>query len=108
MLNQRRYEDAAIHFDSMVRKSLSPALAYFGRGNAFLGLRRFDEALRDFTKSLEFERTPEVLASRCNTFRIYTKYDEALRDCLEALELDPENADALLSTIFLYIDQQKF
>jgi len=108
LLNQRKYEEAAIHFDSMIRKDISTSQAYFGRGNAFLGLRRFDEALRDFTNSLNIERKSEVLASRCNTFRIYTKYDEALRDCLDALSLDPENIDALLSTIFLYIDQQKY
>jgi tetratricopeptide (TPR) repeat protein len=107
-LNQRRYEDAAIHFDSMIKKDIALSQAYFGRGNGFLGLRRFDEALRDYTKSLDIERTSEVLASRCNTFRIYTKYEEALRDCHEALSLDSKNTDALLATILLYIDQQKF
>jgi tetratricopeptide (TPR) repeat protein len=108
LLNQRKYEEAAIHFDSMIRDDISLSQAYYGRGAAFLGLRRFDEALRDFTNSINIEKKPEVLASRCNTYRIYTKYDEALRDCLEALSLDSMNNDALLATILLYIDKQNY
>jgi len=108
LLDQRKYEDAAIFFHNLVKQDVSPIQSYYGRGDAFLGLRRLDEAIRDYSKSLGYGKTVNVLSSRCNAYRIYSKYDEATKDCQEALSIEPVNQDALLSSILLFIDQQKY
>jgi len=108
LLDQRKYEEAVYFFNNLLNKGISPTQSYAGRGNAFLGLNRFDEAIRDFTNSLNIETTVDVLASRCSTFRIYTKFNEAINDCAEALILDPLNQNALIAASMLNIDRGEF
>ena len=108
LINEGNYEEAAIIFNNLIAEGVFPAQSLKSRGDIFLALGRFDEAIRDYSASLNFENTAQALASRCNTYRLYTKYDEALQDCQDALALESDNKDALLVTILLHIDQGNY
>lgn len=105
LLSERRYEEALSFFHDKVQKGENLQLSYFGRGNALIGLRRFEEGIQDYTSSLDIQRLPIVLASRCNTYRIIGKFDSALSDCNEAINLDPQIPDAYLALSLLYLEQ---
>ena len=105
LLQARRYEQAIEAYDEAIEKGADLARAYAGRGQAYAALRRFREAVTDYDKSLEYDRTADVLASRCNASRLLARSDEAMTNCQEAISLDPENVDARLALAMLYLDQ---
>jgi tetratricopeptide (TPR) repeat protein len=105
LLSDRQYEEAFGFYHNMVEKGTNLHLAHFGRGNALVGLRRFDEAIQDYSSSLLIQRAPEVLTSRCNAYRIIGEFDKALTDCSEAIRLDNNFSDAYMSLTLIYLDQ---
>jgi tetratricopeptide (TPR) repeat protein len=81
------------------------ANAYAGRGNVYTSWRRFIEAEIEYSASLEYERQPGVLASRCNVYRLLAKFDLAIIDCQETIELDPEFIDGYIALTLLHLEQ---
>jgi tetratricopeptide (TPR) repeat protein len=79
--------------------------AHAGRGNIYSAWRRFNEASDEYSRSLEYARTPVVLISRCNAYRLLHRYEMAFADCEEALQLEPNSADARIVLASIYLDQ---
>ncbi len=105
LLRFRRYEQAITVYDQAIESSDDLARAYAGRGHAYVGLRRFGKAVSDYTTSLEYNRMPVVLASRCNAYRMLAKFTLAMDDCNEAIELDPNNAETHVALTMLFLEQ---
>ena len=105
LFQARQYEQAISAYDEAIEAGNDLARAYAGRGHAYTALRRFDEAVSDYTSSLEYDRASEVLASRCNAFRMLAETTLATDDCNAAIELDPDNANAHLALAALYLEQ---
>ncbi len=105
LLQARRYEQAVDTYSEAIEAGHDLARAHAGRGKAYAGLRRFREALEDYNASLRYERTADVLASRCNALRLLAKPAEAMNDCQEATSLDPNSIEAHLAFAMLYLEQ---
>lgn len=92
-------------YNISIKNEVELAGAFAGRGNIYMVRRHFSKAVSDFTESLKHFETPDVLANRCNAYRMTAKYDLARDDCNAALQLDTESIDAHLSLAMLYLDQ---
>jgi tetratricopeptide (TPR) repeat protein len=106
--SQGHYDEALGIYNQFIREGKNPDLAYFGRASLLMTLRRFDEAIQDYTKSLEINKSAATLASRCTAYRILNIMDHAVQDCEEAIRLDPSNIDAMLALTFLYLEQGNY
>jgi predicted O-linked N-acetylglucosamine transferase (SPINDLY family) len=70
-------------------------LSYYHRGNALTEIKRFDEALRDYDRSLELASGgPVTHTSRGNVLQSLRRFDEALRSYDRAIQLNPAYPDA--------------
>ncbi|MEY9935186.1 lipoprotein NlpI [Catenulispora sp. GP43] len=59
-------------------------------------LKRYDEALADFTRTIELDPDFEwAITNRGWTYQFMKRYDEALTDFTRSLELDPDKAWAI-------------
>lgn len=105
LFQAKQYEQAISAYDEAIEAGNDLARAYAGRGHAYNALRHFDEAVSDYTASLEYDRVSEVLASRCNAFRMLAETTRAIDDCNAAVELDPKNAHAHMALAALYLEQ---
>jgi tetratricopeptide (TPR) repeat protein len=106
--SQGHFEDALGIYNQLILEGKSPDLAYFGRASLLMTLRRFDEAIQDYTKSLEINKSAATFASRCTAYRILNVMDKAVQDCEEAIRVDPSNVDAMLALTFLYLEQGNY
>lgn len=105
LLQSGRYDQAVAAYNEAIEGGHELARAYAGRGHANMSLRQFKQALEDFSMSLEYERNPVVLASRCNAYRLLDDLSSALQDCREAIELAPENMDVRIAFAMLLLDK---
>lgn len=78
-----------------------PHLAYMSRGNVYVELGQYEEALADYHKAVELK--PGDLYLRRGRGQIYAKlgrFEEALADYTEAIEQAPESARLLNNTAY--------
>jgi len=96
--DQRRFEDAAKDYGLVIERSeqlqQSADLridAYNSRGNCWVGLIRFEEAISDYTRALEGRPgTVWMLTNRASAFRMVRRWDNAIADGEKAVELAPD------------------
>jgi len=100
-----KLEEAHQYYSKAIEQKDSMDAAYAGRGKVFSTWRRFDEAVADYSASLEIVRTADVLSSRCIAYRIQHKFDLAKADCDEALTADPQLAIVYVANALLQIEQ---
>ena len=108
LLAQRRYEEALQIYDQLLKAETDPARVYFGRANALMGMRRFTEAINDYSEAISYGKSADLLSSRCVAHRILTEYEMALTDCSEAISYEPENINALMAIAVLYLEQGNY
>jgi len=81
------------------------ALIYNHRGMALFALGRQREALRDFTRAIDYD--PGNLRALCNrglVFRLEKRHARALEDFDQAVGIDPSACEALLGRAQLYLE----
>jgi tetratricopeptide (TPR) repeat protein len=89
-IRYRLYNDL-IPFSSKIMSNIpNHAYPYYMRGYSQFALGNFQDAIKDFTKFLDFSISPELKASaynlRANAFWRFGKKNEAIRDFNKALE----------------------
>lgn len=78
-------------------------LVYVHRGMAYFAESRYEEALSDFSKSIELEPgNPRPYYLRGITYRMTQEYSEALKDFNTAISLDPFQFDFLYARAQVY------
>jgi len=85
------YDAATTLFTAAIRLKPDAALAYVGRGRAWLRLKKFDMALRDFTVAIGLK--PDLAPAYAERGRVHNQlgeYRPALDDFNQALRLNPE------------------
>lgn len=98
-------EEAARLFTEAIAESASDpgaqAVAYFGRGEVNVRLRKPDQALADFTAALALPQDTEsranTLWSRAEAYGRRRMNDEALADYAESIKLQPDAIGVYLS-----------
>jgi tetratricopeptide (TPR) repeat protein len=89
-LEQGELEDAIGHLTEVIR-NMQGAGAYLLRGQAFLKLGRFDEAVEDFTKSLQIRpNSVKAHLGRSQAYEGKGLADLAKRDFDKAVAIDPK------------------
>ncbi|CAD5220183.1 unnamed protein product [Bursaphelenchus xylophilus] len=64
-------------------------------GNEHFKHKRFNNAVKSYSKALEFEVTPVILGNRAQAYLKMESYEKALADTTEALKLDPKHEKSL-------------
>ncbi len=69
------------------------ANAYYFRGNAYSDLKKYEEALADYTEAIELDpKYVNAYDFRGNAYKAVGKNEEAIADYTKAIELAPKDA----------------
>ena len=68
---------------------------YYFRGNAYNALKKYEEAIADYTKAIELApKDANNYRARGSAYSNLKKYPEAFADYTKAIELDPKYENA--------------
>lgn len=82
---------------------------YLGRGLAFQEMKRYSEAINDFTKCIEIDSTYLfAYYNRGNVYLDLKKYDLALKDFTKAIEINPKYTNALVNRGITFMELSRF
>lgn len=104
-VQQKKFAEAVTVYNSLIQKGEDLQQVYYGRASAYVGLRRINEAINDYTTSLSYGETAQTLASRCNAYRMYMELEKAVQDCRVAASLDPASADVQVALAFILLEK---
>ena len=70
------------------------AIAYYNRGNSYVAINDYTQAIADYTKTLEINPNyADAYANRAViTYMVLGNYNQAMEDFNKAIELDPDDA----------------
>jgi len=93
-LISNNFEGSAKHYSEALFYDPNVVEAYNGRGQAYFHLRKYPEALADFTKAIEGGIvTPKLFLNRGKCLVILNRPAEALPDLNRSIELEPKSAE---------------
>jgi tetratricopeptide (TPR) repeat protein len=96
---------AAAIFTGCILKRPDHAHAYRCRGNAYLSLGRYEEAVADYSRAIELDpRHARDLSNRGKLYRDLGQLDKSLDDVSRAIELDPKYVRAWINRALIYLD----
>lgn len=100
-----QYQESIDHYTEALHYDPSVVEAYNGRGQAYMQLRRFPEALGDFQKAIQAGIiTPKLFLNRGKCLVILNKPEEAIPDLNKSIELEPKNPE---TWYFLAVAKEK-
>ncbi|MBC8062409.1 MAG: tetratricopeptide repeat protein [Clostridiaceae bacterium] len=95
LLNQSDYYGAINYFNQAEKSDKKNSILYLNLGEAYFRIKKYEEALTNFNKSLAITSTnPNAFAFKAYDYVMLENYVEADKFCAEALKLDPKNAFA--------------
>jgi len=95
-LDTKQYDNAVGAFDRALAIKPS-ASTYLSRGNAYFASRKYDLAVADFSKAIEFDpKNAGAYDARAKTYLRSRKVDLATQDIDRAIELDPSRKNSLI------------
>lgn len=102
-------QKALAYYSKAIDGDKQNAKAYGWRGNQYLKLGRYEEALADFNQALSLE--PDQLLSRMNrarTFQALYRYDEALAEFSALIERNSADKQLYLLRALCFISQGNY
>ena len=92
-----RLADAGDSFERAIRLKADYADAYACRGNVFLGLFRYDEAIESYSQALRINPdAPGFHYQRANALRLSGRNQEAVASYDQALQIKPDFTEAYI------------
>jgi tetratricopeptide (TPR) repeat protein/MinD-like ATPase involved in chromosome partitioning or flagellar assembly len=92
--DKKNFDEAIKKYTEAIRLDPSYAIAYYGRGRAYLGKERFDEALADFNEAIRLDANyVKAYVGRGDVYWQKRDLARALVDYNRAVELDPKLSD---------------
>jgi len=89
------YQGAIEHYSQSLKYDPSTVEAYNGRGQAYFQIRKYPEALSDFTKAIEAGIvTPKLFLNKGKCLVILNRAPEAVPDLNRSIELEPKSPEA--------------
>ena len=89
------YNGAAAHYSESLKYDPSTVEAYNGRGQAYFQLRKYPEALADFTAAIQAGIvTPKLFLNKGKCLVILNRAPEAVPDLNRSIELEPKSHEA--------------
>ena len=108
LAEQKRFEDAAVHFDFAIDKG-ADHIIYRERGINSYHLADYESARRDFDRALAlWPQDPKTLRWRSHTLRRLGHKDMALKDIDLASRLKPMNRYILMANAMLSRKMKRF
>lgn len=93
--NLAQCERALDYFSRRLTRHPQDWETYLKRGEAFVFLKNYQQATRDFTSALALHPNDEsILLRRARIYYKLRKYDEAIWDCTRALDINPHYSPA--------------
>ena len=104
----RLFDQAIQSFNQVI--GLSPsALAYSGRGDAYVEKGDFDHAIADYDQAIKLDPDyPNAYHNRGMIHLIRGDYDAAMADCNQAIKLNPDYALGYFVRGLVYFDEGNF
>ncbi|MEQ1763722.1 MAG: tetratricopeptide repeat protein [Pyrinomonadaceae bacterium] len=96
------YELALDRLDKALQLSPDNATIYYGRANTYFFLKRHDEAMRDYNKSIEMKPQSTAFYNRARLFNELGQLEKAKEDYSKSIELDPKYAEAYSNRGLIY------
>ena len=94
-LISNNYQGAIEHYSQSLKYDPSTVEAYNGRGQAYFQIRKYPEALSDFTKAIEAGIvTPKLFLNKGKCLVILNRAPEAVPDLNRSIELEPKSPEA--------------
>ncbi len=109
LADQGLLAEAIAAFTKAIQLDPHFALAYLGRGSAYLQTAQYEEALADLDTAVRLD--PYLVIARANrsaTHLCMGQPDKALADADAALRLDPEQGDLYLGRGLIHFQQQRY
>ncbi len=89
------FQGAVAHYSEALKYDPSTVEAYNGRGQAYFQLRKYADALVDFTKAIEAGIvTPKLFLNKGKCLVILNRASEALPDLNRSIELEAKSPEA--------------
>ncbi len=82
--------------------------AYNMRAIAYSELKKYDEAINDFTKCIEIKQIPEAYYNRGAAYFAKGDFKVALEDFTQCLKLSPDNIKALYKRALCYYNAENY
>jgi len=98
-VNDGAWEEAINSFTQAIRLRPNFTRAYIGRGDVYLGLKRYPEAIADFSQAiyLQPEKAKEAYYKRGLAYLKQEQNEQGLADLREATAIDPQYQEAILA-----------
>ena len=101
-------DQAKNYWDRAIADNPKQAEAYNNRGLAFYNLKRYQQAIEDFSQALRIKpQYAEALNNRGNAYYEMDQYEKAEADFNQSLQLKPNYAKAHLNRGLVYFQMQK-
>lgn len=101
LYKERKYGEAASHYQKAINKKTGDAAAHYNLGNALYKNNDTDSALKAYDKAIAFSKTNQDKAAAWYNKGVLLQNDKKLRECIDAykqaLKLDPADEDARLN-----------
>jgi tetratricopeptide (TPR) repeat protein len=81
-------------YTAVIAKSAEDTVPYIKRGDAYLGLRKFDDALADYNTAVQLGPSPDGYFARGYYFKERGQLELAISDFDRAIEMYPAHANA--------------
>src|SRR5205814_7146076 len=88
------WDKAIADFTAVIQKDPNDAQAYERRAFAQRSQKKFNEAIADYSKSLDLKQDADVFAKRGYTYVTYLQdYEKGIADYEQALKINPNDYD---------------
>ncbi|MDR2904920.1 MAG: tetratricopeptide repeat protein [Helicobacteraceae bacterium] len=85
------------------------SIAYYNRGIAYIKLRNYDQAVKDYTQAIALDpKDDQAYHNRGGAYCKLGNYDQAIADFTKAIELNPKYASAYFNRGVTYDKQQNY
>lgn len=110
LMDQARWDDAAVAFTKAIALDPTHALSYAERGFAYAQVVKTDLAIADYTKAIELDPTLAWVFYRRGFVygMLLGKFDQAIADYTRSIELDPTEPAVFFERAGAYSAQGRF
>jgi tetratricopeptide (TPR) repeat protein len=96
-------------YNKIIRINPKDADAFYGRGNAYLDLNQYDNAIKDYSEAIQLKPdNVDAYYNRGIAYRILKKYQLAIEDFNEFIRIRPDDAIGYYSRGMAYDDFEKY
>ena len=106
------YNDALLDYNRAISLDETSCHGYYARGSLYFNYQMYDEAIKDFSKQLQYEEVEEnkhkAYESRAMARLCKGEYDGAMEDCNKAMVINPKDFGVYTNIAHIYRAQKNY